>query len=366
MIAATVLPQHKQGPESPGTDADTSSLGKSAGTRTIQMDDAMESETEEKNSKDNVNRADGSVLDKGTCDPVKKEVNEETIHMQSTLVHVTSEDQTEDNEDSGEKGSSSKPDDHVDVSEAPAPCDSDSSLSSSKPNLSVVLFGNSSAIQFGNTNILLGEKQTAEIPSIVPLQRKISEHQVSVINITGLHETDHVDLLIDHLVNENEIHAFIFVVQLSQLTEADKMRLEWLQRVFGDKVLRFVTILCTYEKKEHHETTKEDLKKNPVLKWMMEKCGGRFQTCNMMMDNQSELRDLMNKIELLFNMNQQLCYTVERRETEEPQCSESDDGTPINKGKEPVKTTEKEGQHLVRVESCAHFCCLLLDIAFSS
>lgn len=52
------------------------------------MDDAMESETKEKNSRDNVNRTDSSVLDKGTCDPVKKEVNE------STLVHFTSEDQT--------------------------------------------------------------------------------------------------------------------------------------------------------------------------------------------------------------------------------------------------------------------------------
>ncbi|KAL1279041.1 hypothetical protein QQF64_025714 [Cirrhinus molitorella] len=191
------------------------------------------------------------------------------------------------------------------------------SMDSTFPSLSIVLFGNSSSVQFGHENILLEEKQThienGEVSRIDPLQKKISERHISVFNIIDLHETelylDCVDHLIGQLVNENEIHVFIFVVRMGQLTNDDKMSLEWLQRVFGDKVLQFVMILFTNEREEECDTIKHDLKENPVLKQLMEKCGGRYQTCNKMMNNQSEMRDLMNKIEHLFNENQQQCYT---------------------------------------------------------
>ncbi|XDV12148.1 hypothetical protein PO909_000870 [Leuciscus waleckii] len=189
------------------------------------------------------------------------------------------------------------------MGEPPELCDSDSSDNSNVPNFTIVLTGNSAAVQFGNENILLGEKQSnmenAEISKIVPSQRKISEWHVSVINMIDLHEDEHEDHLISQLVNENEIHAFIFVVRLGLLTDADKMGLKWIQRVFGDKVFPIVMILFTYEREEECDTIKDDLKKNPVLEQLLEKCGGRYHTCNKMMNNQSEMRDLMNKIELL-------------------------------------------------------------------
>ncbi|KAL0198995.1 hypothetical protein M9458_007535, partial [Cirrhinus mrigala] len=157
--------------------------------------------------------------------------------------------------------------------------------------------------------------ENAEVSRIDPLQKKISECHISVFNIIDLHETelylDCVDHLIGQLVNENEIHIFIFAVRLGQLTNDDKMSLEWLQRVFGDKVLQFVMILFTYEREDECNTIKYDLKKNPDLQQLLEKCGGRYQTCNKMMTNQSEMRDLMKKIEHLFNENQQQCYTGE-------------------------------------------------------
>ncbi|XP_073674216.1 GTPase IMAP family member 8-like [Garra rufa] len=134
-----------------------------------------------------------------------------------------------------------------------------------------------------------------------------------------LHEAelylDCVDHHIGQLVNDNEIHVFIFVVRLGQLTNDDKI-FEWLQRLFGDKVLQFVMILFTYEREEECNSIKDDLKKNPNLQQLLEKCGGRYQTCNKMMNNQSEMRDLMKKIEHLFNENKQQCYTGEKFNTE--------------------------------------------------
>ncbi|KAK9978654.1 hypothetical protein ABG768_020397 [Culter alburnus] len=218
------------------------------------------------------------------------------------------------------------------------------------PNLTIVSAGNSTAIQFGKENILLGEKQTnienAEISRIVPLQREISERHVSVINMTGLHEAelylDSVDHLIGQLINENEIHAFIFVVRLGQFTDADKMGLEWLQRVFGDKVLQFVMILFTYERKEECDTIKDI--KDPVL----EKYGGKYHTCNKMMNNPSEMRKLMKKIERLFDKNQQ-CYTgvmfnAALKERENLKTSECQSEPIINKERMEDTTTSETGE----------------------
>ncbi|RXN16982.1 interferon-induced very large GTPase 1-like protein [Labeo rohita] len=180
--------------------------------------------------------------------------------------------------------------------------------------LTVALFGNSASVQFKPENILLGEEKpfkTIKTSRIVPAQRKIAERHVSVINMTSLHETNSVHHLINQLLNENEIHAFIFAVRLGQLTDADKMGLEWLQRVFGDEVLQFVMILFTYETEEECESIIDDMKNKIVLEELLEKCGGRYQTCNKMMNNQSEMRELMNNIEDLFKENQQQCYTAD-------------------------------------------------------
>ncbi|KAL1277407.1 hypothetical protein QQF64_024080 [Cirrhinus molitorella] len=219
----------------------------------------------------------------------------------------------EQNGQSRKEGSSSKPEEQ---------CDSDSSDNSieiTPPNLTIVLTGNAVAIQFGCDNLLLGEKQTnvenAEIHRIVPVQKKISERCVSVINMIDLHEAENVNNLVNQLVNENEIHVFIFAVQLGQLTDADKMGLKWLQRMFGDKIFHFVMILFVYEREDESDIIIDDLKKNPVLEQLLEKCGGRYQTCNNMMNNTSEMRELMNKIEHLFAENQHQHYTGEMYNT---------------------------------------------------
>nr|XP_055038414.1 interferon-induced very large GTPase 1-like [Misgurnus anguillicaudatus] len=184
------------------------------------------------------------------------------------------------------------------------------------------VFGNSTSVQFGHDNILLGEEphplKHVVFSRIDPVQIKISECHVSVINMidfTELH-LDSVDHLIGQLMHENQISAFIFVVRLGQLTDADKMCLEWLQSVFGDRVLQFVMILFTYEEEKESDSIIDDLKKNNVLEELVKKCGGRYHTCSKTMNNQSEMRELMRKIDRLFNENKEQCYTGEMHNTQ--------------------------------------------------
>ncbi|KAK9976476.1 hypothetical protein ABG768_021681 [Culter alburnus] len=166
-------------------------------------------------------------------------------------------------------------------------------------NLTIVVFGSSAAVQFQYDNILLGEIQedigNVEISWTIPLQMKISGHHISVIKMIGLHETT---LDLDH-----------------QLTDADKMGIDWLRRVFGDRVLQFVLILFTYDSEEESDSIIDDLKKNSALEHLLKECGGRYHICSKDMNKQSEMRDLMKRIERLLIDNEQRRYTSEMYNT---------------------------------------------------
>ncbi|KAI7804126.1 putative interferon-induced very large GTPase 1-like, partial [Triplophysa rosa] len=235
-----------------------------------------------------------------------------------------------------------------------------------KSRLTVALLGNSTSVRFGHANILLGEKHLAlknveffNFSRIVPVQMKISEHHVSVVNMIdfiALH-LDFLNFLIGHLMLENEINAFIFVVRLDQLTDADTMGLEWLQRVFGDIVLQFVMILFTYER-DYCDLIIDDLKKNPVVDQLLKKCGGRYHICSNIMNDQSEMRELMDKIHCLFNKNKEQCYTDEMYNTRlnrridcQKNTNETDKTTIKNKIMEHTTSRPRRETHMGTVEN---------------
>ncbi|XP_060760108.1 interferon-induced very large GTPase 1-like [Neoarius graeffei] len=185
--------------------------------------------------------------------------------------------------------------------------------------VNIVMFGSISAVHFGPENILLGQEQSVlrntEVSQIVPVTSRVSGRNVSVIDILGLEETDlpphTVHQFISRLVNENEIHAFIFVLQLNQLTDTDKLGLEWLKSTFGERALAFVMILFTYESEEECDTIIDDLKNNTVLEQLTQQCGGRYCTCSKSMNHQSEMGTLLENIDHLISENSQCCYTAE-------------------------------------------------------
>ncbi|GAA6073722.1 interferon-induced very large GTPase 1-like [Tachysurus ichikawai] len=181
-------------------------------------------------------------------------------------------------------------------------------------SVNIVLFGNTSAVHFGPDNILLGQDEPIlEFSQIVPIKRMVSGRNVSVINILGWEETEFspntVRQFTSKLISENDIHAFIFVLQLHRLTDTNKMGLEWLKKTFGEGALPFVMILFTYEREEECDTIIDDLKKNTALEHLMRQCGGRYHTCSKSMNNQSEMRSLLEKMEI--SESKQSCYNAE-------------------------------------------------------
>ncbi|XP_076866532.1 interferon-induced very large GTPase 1-like isoform X1 [Brachyhypopomus gauderio] len=186
-------------------------------------------------------------------------------------------------------------------------------------SLTIVVFGNISAVCFGDENILLGQEHIPPDQAHLPIQRTVSGRIISVINMLDLHEgelyLDPVDDVIDQLLKENNIHSFVFALKLGQLTDDDKLGLEWLQSRFGESVLPYVMILFTYEREEDCDTIIDDLKDNSVLVELLKKCGDRYHTFSKSMNNQSEMRTLVEKIDHLVSDNNQHCYTADMYHT---------------------------------------------------
>ncbi|KAI5087551.1 up-regulator of cell proliferation isoform X1, partial [Silurus meridionalis] len=182
-------------------------------------------------------------------------------------------------------------------------------------SFTLVMFGNTSAVQLGDKNLLFGAEPVPSDQAHISRKVKVSGCELSVLNILDLHEgdlyLDHVDHITSQLVTENNIHCFIFVLKLGHFTDDDKMGLEWLEGTFGEHALSFVMILFTYEREEECDTIIDDLKYNTVLEQLMKKCGDRYCTCSKSMNNQSEIRTMLKKIKHLVSENNRCCYTAQ-------------------------------------------------------
>ncbi|KAF5891992.1 interferon-induced very large GTPase 1-like isoform X1, partial [Clarias magur] len=214
--------------------------------------------------------------------------------------------------------------------------DSDSS------SFTVVLFGNTSAVHLGEENILLGAEHVPPDQAHHPRKIKVSGRGLSVVNILDLHEgdlyLDHVDRITTQLVNENNIHAFIFVLKLGQFTDDDKLGLEWLEREFGESALSFLIILFTYEKENECDTIIDELKNNTVLEQLTKTCGDRYCTCSMSMDKQAEIQPVLERIEELVSENNQRFYTAEIYNTEVARNEHDHNVQPPHKEEESLGT----------------------------
>ncbi|XP_062844058.1 interferon-induced very large GTPase 1-like [Trichomycterus rosablanca] len=182
--------------------------------------------------------------------------------------------------------------------------------------LTVVLFGKTTAIKFGSENVLLGPDHVHPTQVNFPLKAIVSGRHLSVIDMMDLHENalylDPVEHITGGLVRENNIHSFILVLELDNITESDKLKINWLQGQFGEDVLPYVMVLFTYDREEEEgDSIIDDLMKDSFIEQITEKCGGRYCTCSKSMSNQVEMKTLLEKIELMVQENTEPCYTAE-------------------------------------------------------
>lgn len=174
-------------------------------------------------------------------------------------------------------------------------------------SLNLVLFGSTAAVKAGDGCLLPDYSGGSVLRQLEPVECKIVGRNVSVINMTGLHEANYcqesMDNYMGQTLGEDGIHAFLYMLPPQRLTDEDKMAVEWLQKVFGTSSLHVLIIVFTYENEDDCDSIIDDLKRNTVLEQLIEKSGGRYFTLKNSLNNEREMEELLQKIDLMISDN---------------------------------------------------------------
>uniref|UniRef100_W5LW48 AIG1-type G domain-containing protein n=1 Tax=Lepisosteus oculatus TaxID=7918 RepID=W5LW48_LEPOC len=112
-------------------------------------------------------------------------------------------------------------------------------------------------------------------------------------------------------------HAFLLVVKLGAFTENETRASEQIQELFGEKVLRFTLVLFTCGDELQHQTIEELIEENRDLQSLVQQFGGRYHLFNNnYISNHKQVRDFLEKIDLMVKANKGGYYSKEIHQKE--------------------------------------------------
>ncbi|XP_075888340.1 interferon-induced very large GTPase 1-like isoform X2 [Nelusetta ayraudi] len=161
------------------------------------------------------------------------------------------------------------------------------------PELTLVLIGDTNAIDMGSSNLLLENyEQVSEFSTEL---YNLCGRVISVTNMLGLQNIESFHL-------NDTIHAFLLLIPNGLHVSHYSSGLQWLEKNFGKESLDFVMTVVTYKSDEKCENTLTDLKVNGSFE---EK---RYHTCLRSMTDPGEIQELLEKIDGMASENNPSCY----------------------------------------------------------
>lgn len=180
-----------------------------------------------------------------------------------------------------------------------------------------MILGHTGCGKSSTGNLILGREvfEFRRNAQCVKRQGKVAGRNVTVVEAPGWYKYTHVEgspaLLKQELVLSVSRcppgpHAVLLIIRAdSPFKENDKKVLKGYMKLLGDKVWNHALVLFTFGNflgeariEEHIECEGED------LQWLVEKCGNRYHVLSSKSrDNITEVRDLLEKIEELVEVN---------------------------------------------------------------
>ena len=100
-------------------------------------------------------------------------------------------------------------------------------------------------------------------------------------------------------------HVFLLVISLTRFTSEERNAVKWIEDNFGQKAAQFTIVLFTGgdKLKKHNQTLEDFVKKNEELRALVNRCGNRSHVFNNEERDETQVRELLEKIEEMVKKN---------------------------------------------------------------
>ncbi|XP_028267163.1 interferon-induced very large GTPase 1-like isoform X2 [Parambassis ranga] len=175
-----------------------------------------------------------------------------------------------------------------------------------KPELTLVLLGDTSTIDVGSKNLLVDHEDQTHVVKLSSKLYDLCGRQISVINMLGLPNIDQIPL------NE-PVHAFLLLISNGLHNRQYRSGVQWLEKAAGKESLSYMMTVVTHEPDSTCESVLTELKGQSTF---TEK---RYHTCTRSMMDEAEIITLLEKIDVMVTENNPSCYRLMCDENEEQQ-----------------------------------------------